>query len=130
MFQRLVLIVGASLSIAVGIYALLTPQTALTIFGFIVETPETQNQIRAQFGGYYIMAGLAMLGSLFGYFREHFGLGTIIIFAGGLFFGRVASLVIEGPEIFLTYPFAIQALYFIEFTLMLSALLALPHARG
>jgi hypothetical protein len=72
------------------------------------------NEIRAQYGGFFLAAALANALALFGVFSRQTGFAINAVVFGGLITGRIASLAIDGGLI--GYGGVIRALFFIDAT--------------
>ncbi len=82
--------------IAVGIYGLIDPVAALAPIGLQIETVSSLNQMRASAGAIPLLAGLFMSASLFRLQWALPALWLVTIILGGLIFGRLVSIAIDG----------------------------------
>lgn len=92
------LLVGAIFG-AVGFMALYSPVDVVSPVGLQPTSIGARNEVRATFGGVYLFFGLYFLWSAFQSMQRRGGLIAAILFLGGLVFGRVASLFIDGVTV-------------------------------
>ena len=129
MFAKFVLALGALVAFFIGYMALSNPAGVLTDYGVIVSDANGRNEIRGQYGGYFIVLAGVMIASLLGKLPQKFGLGVFMMTVGGILLGRIASLIIEGPAVFATYSPGIKALLAIDLTLTLLAFFAMRSIK-
>lgn len=129
MFAKIVLILGAVMSAYIGVNALGSPGTVLTDFGVVVPGADGRNEIRGQYGGFFIVLAIVMALSVIGKLPERFGLGVFLMTVGGVLLGRIASLILEGPSIFSSYSTNIQALHAVDTILVILTILALRSVK-
>lgn len=91
------LIVNGLIFIIVGLRGLFQPQEAVaTPYGIDAASVDARNYFRSGAGGVAIAAGVTqILGAVFPQFAVA-GLITSVTILGGLVFGRLASLVLDG----------------------------------
>jgi hypothetical protein len=68
--------------------------------------------MRAQYGGFFLMAGLFAIAAVGGLIPRAWALALMVVVFGGLIFGRLISLIIDGG--FKQYRGAIPALFIID----------------
>ena len=129
MFAKIVLGLGALIAAYIGSVALSSPAGVLADYGLVVADANGRNEIRGQYGGFFIVLAGVMLASLLGKLPKKFGLGVFLMTVGGVFLGRMLSLVFEGPTVFASYSPAIKALFAIDLTLSLLAFFALRSVK-
>ncbi len=96
MKERIFLILVGTIFVGLGIYSLVLPVDAVSIFEITLMEVSALNEIRANYGGMHLLFGLFFLyGSLGNRFRVA-ALLVVAVFAGGLVLGRLASLVLDG----------------------------------
>jgi hypothetical protein len=85
--------------------------------------PGGMNEIRAQYGGFFGAVALVCLLGLTGRIRPSAALILMIAIYGGVLFGRLVSLALDGAAVFEVYPPLLQRAHVIDFLgLILSAL--------
>lgn len=125
MFQKAVLIIGILVAGYIALRALTAPEGLLAGTGIAVSNADGRNEIRAQYGGFYLAVAAALLLSLFGRLPVSFGLGVLLLAVGGVLVGRLASIVIEGPAVFASYSAAIKTYLAFDIAIVVLTLLAL-----
>ena len=128
MFAKSILALGALISAFIGFAALKDPNL-LTDYGIVVSDANGRNEIRGQYGGFFIALAGVMMASLLGKLPKKFGLGVFLMTIGGVLLGRVLSLVLEGPAVFATYSTDIKTLFAVDLTLTILAFLALRSLK-
>jgi len=124
MFAKIVLALGALMALYIGYAALSNPAGVLTDYGLTVSDANGRNEIRGQYGGFFIVLGGVMIASFLGKLPQKFGLGVFLMTVGGVLLGRISSLLIEGPGIFAYSP-GIKALFAVDLILTLLAFFAI-----
>lgn len=91
------LIVNGLIFVIVGVRALLQPVDAVAVpYGLAVDGVDGRNYLRAAAGGVAITAGVVqILGAVFPTFAVA-ALVMVVTLLGGLVFGRLFSLIIDG----------------------------------
>lgn len=118
-----VLGVVAVFFVATGFLALARPQMLATSLGFMLDGASGANEMRAQYGGFFLVSGLLAAASLAGLSPRPWALVPVVVVFGGLIFGRLISLILDGG--FKSYRGAIPALFVIDSCGFLLAALAL-----
>lgn len=80
--------------------------------GFTIRGLDGLNEIRAQYGGFFLAAALVNALGLIGVFSRQTSFAVNAVVFGGLIIGRVASLALDGGM--LGYGTAIRALFVID----------------
>ena len=96
-------------NLAFGAVALVAPGRVAGFIGFELLTPEASGELRAVFGGLVLVLGGLMLGGL----RHSEGrawLRALALVFGGLAFGRMVSLLVDGPNSYTFVALALEAL--------------------
>ena len=125
MFAKIILALGALVAFYIGFVAVTNPTGVLSDYGLVVSDANGRNEIRGQYGGFFMVLGGVMIASLIGKLPQKFGLGVFLMTVGGVFLGRVSSLLLEGPAVFTTYSSGIKALFAIDLLLTVLAILAI-----
>jgi hypothetical protein len=99
--NRALLLLAAASFLYVGISGLLSPVSLTEPIDLEMRGPSAVNEIRANYGGMHLAIGLLFLaGALVARARRP---ATILlaVFAAGLVFGRIVSIVVDGvPGLF------------------------------
>lgn len=130
MFQRVVLVLGIIVATYISVRALTAPQEVLSNFGLVVEGADGRNEIRGQYGGFFGAVSLALIACLFNRLPVRFGLGLLLVTVGGVLFGRIASLLIEGPSIWASYSIGIKTFVIVDIVIVALTLAALRKPSG
>lgn len=125
MLQKAVLIIGILVAGMIAFRALIAPEALLANIGIALTNADGRNEIRAQYGGFYLAVTIALLLSLFGRLSAGFGLGLLLVAVGGILLGRLASIVIEGPAVFASYSTVIKTYLAFDIAIVVLTLLAL-----
>jgi|GEM_PF-1775833 len=120
MLTRIVLILGAVASAYISVRALSAPADMIGNLGLAIENADGRNEVRGQYGGFFGFVAIALLLALFGRLPQRFALGLLLLTVGGVLFGRLASLAIEGPAVFAEYSAAVKG--FLAFDIVMAAL--------
>lgn len=81
---------------AVGLYGLINPLAAVAPVGLQLESVSSINQMRASAGAIPLLAGLFMCASVFRLHWQTAALWLVSIILGGLIFGRLISMLVDG----------------------------------
>ena len=114
--------------VATGGFALMRPQALGKSLGLVLDGASGANEVRAQYGGFFLLTGLLAAASLAGISPRPWALVAIVVVFGGLIFGRLISLVLDGG--FKHYRGAIPALFLIDSCGFLVAATALSLEMG
>ncbi len=128
-FRRIVLGLGLLGAGYVSFNAMTSPGDLLDSFDVLALTADGRSAIRGQYGGFYLAVALVMLSSLVNLLTVRTGLFVLLVAVGGVFTGRILSLVMEGPTIWERYSSDVQAIIVAEGVLALLTLVALIGGR-
>jgi len=116
-----VLILGALASLYISIKALIGPETVLANFGISVNDANGRNEIRGQYGGFFAAIAITLILALANKVSKLFALRVLLVTIGGVLFGRLLSIVIEGVSVVEAYSASLNA--FILFDLLMVGLI-------
>lgn len=122
-FVNTVLGLSALLALAIGLRGLLAPESLGTGLGYGMSNPNALNEVRAQYGGFFLAVGLVSALGLFGILSRQVALIVLALTFGGILFGRAISLLFDGE--FSSFSPTIRALYVVDALGFGAALLAL-----
>jgi hypothetical protein len=108
---------------ATGLFALARPRAFGGSLGLVLDGASGANEVRAKYGGFFLLTGLLAAAALAGLSPRPWALIAIVVVFGGLIFGRLISLALDGG--FKQYRGAIPALFVIDSCGFVLALLAL-----
>jgi hypothetical protein len=110
---------GTVVLLAVALFFAWTSWTSLRFprqfgerLGFSIGGLDGLNEVRAQYGGFFLAAALVNALALLGVFSRQTSFAVNAVVFGGLITGRVASLALDGGVN--RYGSAIRALFFID----------------
>lgn len=129
MLAKLALALGILVSAFISYRAFLAPQEVLAGIGLSPDGLDGRNEIRAMYGGFYLVLMGVLAASLFGTLPARFGLGLLLITVGGVLLGRLISMAMEGPGALESYSATIWAYLASDIVIAgiaLWALLAVP----
>lgn len=118
-----VLIMFTIFAVLTGCSSIAAPDWFAKPLGLVLSEPDGHNEIRAQYGGFFVAVAVASVLALLGKIPRQAGLLVNAVVFGGLIMGRLVSLAIDGGLADLGSP--IQRLYLIDATGFVLALLAL-----
>lgn len=107
-----VLVFAALISVFIAARAFTVPAALASRLGMVVSTPDGINEVRAQYGGFYLAVALACVLSLMGTVSHRTALTVLIVVFGGILFGRIASLPLDSG--FKNYGALIRQLFVID----------------
>jgi hypothetical protein len=120
---NIVLGLSGLLSLLIAARALISPAALGAAIGYGFPGPEALNEIRAQYGGFFlavaIVCGLAMSGAI----AKQSGLIVLIVTFGGILIGRLIGLAVDGG--ISGYGPTIRALFVVDAIGLLAAVWAL-----
>lgn len=93
--KGLLLLVGAIFA-AIGLLGLYSPVDVASAFGLQAPSVGAKSEVRAVFGGVYLLFGLYFLWAAFQVSLRRAALRVSMLFLGGLVLGRVISLFADG----------------------------------
>jgi hypothetical protein len=114
-----VLAVAGLISLAIALRALLAPQALATGLGLGILDLSGMNEVRAQYGGFYLTVAITCLLGAFGFMSRPAALVVLATTFGGILLGRVISAVIDGG--IGNYSQIIQTLYLVDLVGFLAA---------
>jgi len=114
MFAKIILVLGLITSLFIAVMGVFNPVVLADGFGVSIENASAKNEIRGQYGGFFFAISVVIALALMGRIDERVALGGLFVLASGVLFGRVLSLVIEGPSVFLDYEAGIQLFFFVD----------------
>lgn len=124
-FGTLVLTIAALFCLLTAWQSAIAPRAFAARLGLAVANPGGDNEVRAQYTGFFLAVAAVCAGSLAGLVPRQGALTVLAVVFGGLIAGRLASLVLNGG--LAGYGPTIRALYAIDavgFALAVAALVA------
>lgn len=128
-FRKLILGLGLVLAGYISHRAMISPGDVLQRFDILALTADARNEIRGQYGGFFAVVALTLLASLTNILSVRTGLFVLLLTVGGVLLGRLASIGIEGAEIWDSYSREVQAFVVLDAVLVLLTLIALVGSR-
>jgi hypothetical protein len=114
-----VLAVAGLISLAIALRALLAPQALATGLGLDILDLSGMNEVRAQYGGFYLAVAITCLLGAFGFMSRPAALVVLATTFSGILLGRVISAVIDcGIG---NYSQIIQTLYLVDLVGVIAA---------
>lgn len=95
LFSTLVLAVGGLFCLATSASSGLRPKLFAESLGLTIANPGGTNEIRAQYSGFFLVAGCLCLAAVATPGLHTYALTVLIVTFGGLLLGRVASLALN-----------------------------------
>jgi hypothetical protein len=126
MFGTFVLGIGSLFFIGTGLNAFATPKQFAARLGLTLPGADGMNEIRAQYGGFFLAAGLFLAGTLLGSLPRQGGIALMVVIFGGLIAGRLVSVALDRS--FAGYGPTIRALFVVDSCGFLASLAVLTHA--
>jgi Domain of unknown function (DUF4345) len=124
-FGTIVLALAALFSLLTAVSSGIKPRAFAARLGLAVANPGGDNEVRAQYAGFFLAVALVCAAALAGLVPRQGALIVLAVVFGGLIGGRLVSLVLNGGVA--GYGPTIRALYAIDavgFALSLAALLS------
>lgn len=129
MFGSVVLALGALFFLFSSAGAGIAPAAFADRLGLNTADAGGRNEIRAQYGGFFLAVALICAGALVGAVAQQTALIVLVVLFGGVFAGRLAALALNGGAA--GYGRAIVALHLVDAGGLALALAALViDARG
>ncbi|MEO1293805.1 MAG: DUF4345 family protein [Pseudomonadota bacterium] len=128
LFQRAVLGLSAVLALWIGAQGLFAPDAFMAALGLSIDNPGGRNEVRAQYGSYFVLLALLWIGGAVGRIRTSTALMVLAVLYVGVLSGRLMSLGLDGFAVFGTYPDVIQRVHGIDAVGAAITLLALRTA--
>ena len=125
MFETIVLGIGSLFFIGTGLNAFATPAKFAARLGLTLPGADGVNEIRAQYGGFFLIAGLFVGAALLGRLPREWGLVVMTVSFGGLIAGRLVSLALDRS--FAGYGPTIRALFVVDSCGFLASLAVLTR---
>ncbi len=123
--QRTILAISALLAAYIAWEGLADTSAFLKAMDVEILGPGGMNEIRAQYGGFFaavtVVCGLGIVGII----RPSAPLILMAAIYGGVLFGRLVSLGLDGSEVFSAYPPLLQRAHVIDFVGLILSILAL-----
>jgi len=130
MYAKIVLTFGLITSLFIAVMGICDPVTFANGFGASIESASARNEIRGQYGGFFLAISIVFALALLGRVNERVALGGLFVLASGVLFGRISSLIIEGPSVFASYELGIQLFFFVDIFFALSTALILMKTEN
>lgn len=127
-FSNAVLTVFGLLSLAIAYRAFAAPEVFAGKLGYQLIGSSGLNEVRAQYGGFFAAIALACALSLWGVLPRSTGLVVLALVFGGILFGRLVSLGLDGGMA--SYSPVIRLLFVVDAIGLAAALGALSVGRG
>jgi hypothetical protein len=127
-FVTTFLVISALFSTLTGYSGLAAPVRFSQLLGYMLTGFDGRNEVRAQYGGFFLAIAAAVILALAGKVPRQAALILNAVLFGGLIAGRVLSLVIDGGMH--EYGRYIQILFLIDATGFSLSLIALYLNRG
>lgn len=126
LYQRTVMFVTAGMALFLGIFAIADPTGFLAAMQMSAEGPAALNEMRAQYGGFFLALGVFLLASAAGRIGTRAGLWAMVVMYGGIFTGRMLHLTVFGgaPD-FPDYNTTMQVIHLIDGGGFIASLIAL-----
>ncbi len=122
--QKTVLIIGIIVGLFVASRALLSPEAMMNSLDISLNSMSAINEIRGQYGGFFLAFTIVLSLSLIGRLSVRLGLIVFLMTVGGVLIGRLFSLMLDGLA-FSNYTPAIQVFFLIDAVMVGLALLAI-----
>lgn len=118
-----VLTFAGLLALAIGFRAMLAPEALGAAIGYGLPGPDALNEVRAQYGGFFLAVALVCGLALFGVAPKSAALILLAATFGGILLGRLVSTGLDGG--FAAYGATIKALFVVDFVGAAAAIWAL-----
>lgn len=116
-----VLILGLIAALYIATKAIVSPETVLSNLGISIIDANGRNEIRGQYGGFFSAIALMLVFALMNTLSRTLALQVLLITIGGVLFGRLLTIAIEGVTVVEHYSPILKA--FIVFDLVMFVLL-------
>jgi hypothetical protein len=123
-----VLLTATLFALATSVNSFLVPRQFAQRLGFAVSGADGINEIRAQYGGFFLAVAVSGASALSGVITSQAGLIVLATVFGGLIFGRLASLALDRDV--KGYGATIRALFIIDSIGLAASLAALVAEAG
>jgi Domain of unknown function (DUF4345) len=126
-YSTIVLAVAGLFSLAIAARGLLAPALLGSSLGYGLPGADALNEVRAQYGGYFLAVAIACALAVFRVVPRPAALLLLTVTFGGVLFGRLVSLFLDGG--FGVYGPTIQLLYVVDAVGLVAAAIALAGER-
>ena len=92
------LVLGLVLGLGIGLRAISAPEALMAGFGTVLGSTDATNEVRAQYGGFYLALGLVCGLGLRRRADPRLGLVALLMTVGGVLAGRIVSIAIDGAD--------------------------------
>jgi hypothetical protein len=106
------LVLAGLLSVFTTLTAAARPDVFAKQLGLSIDNAGGTNEIRSQYAGFFLAAAIACGAGLAGYISRREGTTLVVVIFGGLFIGRLFSLILNKG--FGGYSHTVRALCFID----------------
>jgi len=113
-FINIIIVISILLGAVVVFRGLSDPANFLADFGMVADNASARNEIRASYAGIQLVVIIFLLLALLGKVRKSLALGICFAHIGGVFLGRIISLIAEGPSVFSEYIPLVKTLYGVD----------------
>lgn len=129
MLQRTAMSATGLIALAIAYGGLVNPTGLLEGMQLTASGPAGLNEIRGQYGGFFLLTALFACFGAVGYIRPTSVLAYLIVLYGGVFLGRAIHLLSVGFDEFATYPPAMQAIHLVDLTGLLLSVAAIRQGE-
>lgn len=123
--QRSILVISALLAAYIAYEGLVDTRGFLNAMDVEILGPGGMNEIRAQYGGFFAAVTIVCVLGIFGRIRPSAALILMAAIYGGVLFGRLVSLGLDGVEVFSAYPPLLQRAHVIDLVGLIWSLAAI-----
>lgn len=123
---NIVLAASALIALAIGARGLLKPAALGSRLGYGIPGPDALNEVRAQYGGFFLAVGIVSIIALLGAMPAQAALIMLAVTFGGVLAGRLVSAALDGG-VGRYSPF-IRSLYIVDAVGLGASLLALRYS--
>jgi hypothetical protein len=122
-FQKIVLALNALIAFYLAYRGLVTPVELMASLNIDAGSPEGVNEIRGQYGGFFLFVGVGLVLAFIGFLRPSAMLLIMVLLYGGVLTGRVLTLFIDGVDVYADYSTLLKGVYIFDIVgLVLSGL--------
>lgn len=130
-FQRALMLATAAMALFLGIFAVADPAGFLTAMQMGAEGPAAFNEMRAQYGGFFLALGLFLVAGAAGRANTRAALWAMVIMYGGIFLGRILHLTAFGGWAdFPAYNLTMQIVHAVDGAGFILSLIALRQSSS
>ena len=124
-FRRAVLGLSALISAWIAYHGLFSPDAFMASFHIAVDDPVGRNEIRGQYGGFFVAVCIVLLGGAVGWLRTSTALILLAALYAGVLLGLISSLTFDGWDVFADYPQILKLAHGMDAIGLLLTLIAL-----